>query len=79
MFLIKQGNQSSIAKLDLEGLGDDIAVMAMAKADFAYLDEAKAQVGNNPDNWIPLYKRLRREGIANSTLPKTNILTTKDI
>lgn len=74
MFLIKQGNQSCIAKLDLEGLGDDIAVMAMAKSDFQYLDEAKAQVGNNPDDWIPLYKRLRREGLANTALPKSSLL-----
>ncbi len=71
MALIKQGNQSSIVKLDLEGFEDDIAVMAMAMSDFQYLDAAKAEVGNNPDDWIPVYKQLRKAGIANETLPKS--------
>ena len=73
MFLIKQGNQSSIAKLDLAGLEDDIAVMAMAKSDFQYLDKAKAQVGKNPDDWIPVYKQLRRDGLKQAILIKPSV------
>lgn len=62
MFLIKQGSQSSIAKLDLNNMGDDIAVLAMAAEDFPFLEAAKAQAGSHPDNWIPVYKELRKQG-----------------
>lgn len=61
-FLVKQGSQSSIAKLDLAGFGDDIAVLATAQEDFQYIEAAKLEAGNNPDNWIPVYQKLRREG-----------------
>ena len=61
-FLIKQGSQSNIAKLDLSGMGEDIAVLAMSAEDFKFLDAAKDQVGNHPDDWVPAYKELRRTG-----------------
>ena len=75
-FLIKQGSQSSIAKLDLTGFGDDIAVLATAQEDFQYLDAAKLQAGNNPDDWIPVYQSLRRAGKSRvaqtrNSLPQT--------
>lgn len=62
MFLIKQGSQSSVAKLDLNGLGDFIAVMAMAADDFPYLDAAKTQAGAHPDAWVPLFTEMRNAG-----------------
>lgn len=62
MFLVKQGSQSSIAKLDLNGMGDDIAVLAMAAEDFTFLEAAKAQAGSHPDQWVPAYKALRKQG-----------------
>jgi type IV secretion system protein VirB4 len=61
-FLVKQGSQSSVAKLDLNGMGDDIAVLAMAAEDFPYLNAAKKQAGTDPDKWVPLYKTLRKQG-----------------
>ena len=70
MFLIKQGAQSSVAKLDLEGMGDDIAVMALAAEDFPFLEAAKAQAGKNPDSWIPVYKELRKQGRTKITQPQ---------
>lgn len=68
-FIIKQGSQSVVAKLDLNGMGDDIAVMAMAAEDFAFLHAAKEQVGNHPDAWIPVYKKLRAEARNGAVLP----------
>jgi len=59
MFMVKQGSQSSIVKMDLGGMGDYIAVFAMAAEDFPLLEEAKAKAGNNPDDWIPAYRALR--------------------
>ena len=68
MFMVRQGSQSSITKLDLNGMGEDIAVLAMAEEDFQYLESAKLEAGNNPDSWIPLYKQLRKEGRAKAQL-----------
>jgi type IV secretion system protein VirB4 len=59
-FLVKQGSQTNVAKLDLAGMGDVMGVLAMAAEDFKYLEAAKAQVGDHPDEWIPLYKKLRQ-------------------
>ena len=64
MFLVKQGSQSAVARLDLEGMGDDIAVLAMAAEDFPLLEAAKAQAGQHPDQWVPAFKALRREAHA---------------
>ena len=60
MFLVKQGSQSCIAKLDLSGLEDYIAVMAMAADDFTHLEAAKAQVGDDPDAWVPVFTQMRK-------------------
>jgi len=67
-FLIKQGSQSSVAKLDLNGMGDDIAVLAMAAEDFPYLEQAKREAGNHPDQWVPAYKVLRAAGRSKKKL-----------
>lgn len=67
-FLVKQGSQTNVAKLDLSGMGDIISVLAMAAEDFKYLDAAKSQVGNNPDSWIPLYVKLRTVGIKKAAV-----------
>ncbi|MDG5824335.1 hypothetical protein MRX58_12465 (plasmid) [Xylella fastidiosa subsp. pauca] len=60
MFIVKQGSQSSLVKLNLSGMADDIAVLAMDAADFKYLEAAKAQAGTHPDQWVPVYKALRK-------------------
>ena len=69
--MIKQGSQSSIAMLDLNGMGEYIAVMAMAQDDFKYLDAAKAQVGEHPDAWVPVYIDLRKKG--RTKVPQLNL------
>jgi type IV secretion system protein VirB4 len=60
-FMIKQGSQSSIAQMDLGGLGDYIAVFAMAADDFPLLEQAKKFAGTHPDDWIPVYRNLREQ------------------
>lgn len=54
-FLVKQGQQSCIAKLDLSEMSEYIAVLAMAEDEFKYLEEAKSSVGSHPDAWVPFY------------------------
>ncbi|MDD2892532.1 MAG: hypothetical protein PHF20_01265 [Halothiobacillaceae bacterium] len=58
-FIIKQGSQTNVAKLDLNGMSDVMSVLAMAAEDFKYLEEAKRRMGEHPDEWVPMYKKLR--------------------
>jgi type IV secretion system protein VirB4 len=61
-FLVKQGSQANIVKLDMSEVAHYIPVLAMAQDDFIHLDSAKEQVGNDPDKWVPLFQELRRAG-----------------
>ena len=71
MFLVKQGSQSNVAKLDLSGMEEDIAVLAMSAEDFPILEAAKQQTSNDPDDWVPAYKKMRRE-FKNQSIKKNN-------
>jgi type IV secretion system protein VirB4 len=62
--LVKQGAQSAVVRLDLEGLKEDIAVFAMAKDDFPLMEAAQRQAGTHPDLWVPAFKKLRRDSRA---------------
>lgn len=70
-FLVRQGSQSCVAKLDLSRMPDDIAVLAMAADDFPLLEAAKAQAGSDPDAWVPVFKALRKES-------RSKLLQSKD-
>jgi type IV secretion system protein VirB4 len=61
-FLIKQGNQSCFAVLDLYGFDDELAIISGSSSNIAILDEVIAEVGHNPDVWIPLFHQRRKEG-----------------
>jgi type IV secretion system protein VirB4 len=65
-FLVKQGSQASVVKLNLNALSEYIAVMAMAAEEFPLLEQAKKAVGVAPDDWVPEYLRLRRAFKAQS-------------
>jgi len=54
-FLIKQGNQSAFARLDLHGFDDEIAVLSGDKENVLILDQVRAEVGDEPDVWLPIY------------------------
>jgi type IV secretion system protein VirB4 len=54
-FLIKQGNQSAFASFDLSGLDDAIAVFSGNRENVLILDEVRAEMGDNPDAWLPVY------------------------
>ena len=53
MFLVKQGHRSAIGKLDLAGLGDVLDVLSGTTDNVELLDKIRAQVGDDPDVWLP--------------------------
>jgi len=58
-FLIKQGNQSCFAKLDLYGMDDQIAVLSGNTENVAIFNEIIERVGTNSRDWMPEFQRLR--------------------
>jgi type IV secretion system protein VirB4 len=55
MFLVKQGHRSAIGKLDLAGLGDVLDVLSGTTDNVELLDTIRAQVGDDPDAWLPVF------------------------
>lgn len=59
-FLIKQGHDSVVVELDLNGMADELAVLSGRQGTVALLDELRAQFGDDPDVWLPEFKRRWR-------------------
>uniref|UniRef100_UPI0026161181 VirB4 family type IV secretion/conjugal transfer ATPase n=1 Tax=Paraburkholderia sp. TaxID=1926495 RepID=UPI0026161181 len=55
MFLVKQGHRSAIGRLDLAGLGDVLDVLSGTTDNVELLDTIRAQVGDDPDVWLPVF------------------------
>ena len=59
-FLVKQGHDSIIVELDLGGLSDELAVLSGTTETVTLLDAIRAEVGDDPENWLPLFHQQRR-------------------
>jgi type IV secretion system protein VirB4 len=55
LFLVKQGHRSAIGRLDLGGLGDVLDVLSGTTDNVELLDTIRAQVGDAPDDWLPVF------------------------
>jgi type IV secretion system protein VirB4 len=52
-FLIKHGNDSVVARLNLSGMPDLLTVLSGREASVRRLDEIRAEVGDDPAAWLP--------------------------
>jgi type IV secretion system protein VirB4 len=59
-FLIKQGHDSIVVELDLGGLSDELAVLSGTTETVTLLDAIRADVGDDPAKWLPLFHQQRR-------------------
>ena len=59
--LVKQGHRSAVCQLDLTGIEDFITVLSGTTDNVALLDEIRAQVGDEPQAWLPLLIRKVNE------------------
>ena len=64
MFLVKQGHNAAIASLDLRGFEDELIVLSGSIDNIGLLDEIMADVGEDPDTWLPLLQRQVRERVV---------------
>nr|CAC79179.1 TraE protein [uncultured bacterium] len=66
MFLVKQGHQSMIARLDLAGFDDELAILSGSSDNNELLDAVIAEVGDDPRQWLPVFHERRKARVASS-------------
>lgn len=60
-FLVKQGKDVVVARIDLSGMEDIINVLSGRAETVALLDEIRGQVGDDVDSWLPIFNRRIKE------------------
>lgn len=65
-FLIKQGHQSMIGRLDLNGFDDELSILSGSLDNVELLDEIIAEIGDDPAVWLPVFHTRRKERVINS-------------
>ena len=59
-FLIKQGRDSVVASLRLDGMDDEIAILSGRAETVALAERLRAELGEAPQAWLPEFHRQRR-------------------
>jgi type IV secretion system protein VirB4 len=59
-FLVKQGDNSVVVKLDLKGFDDELAVLSGNTATAMLAERVIEQYGNNPNVWLPEFHKQRK-------------------
>jgi type IV secretion system protein VirB4 len=60
-FLIRHGTDSVVARLDLTGLDDYIAVLSGRTETVQLMHKLIENYGDTPDQWLPHFQRMRKE------------------
>jgi type IV secretion system protein VirB4 len=63
-FLIKQGQNSVVAQLDMKGFDDELAVLSGNTATSLMVEKLVSEVGNDPAVWLPLFQTHRKGAFA---------------
>ncbi|OCP21401.1 MULTISPECIES: VirB4 family type IV secretion system protein [unclassified Ensifer] len=58
-FIVKQGHNSVVAELNLAGFDDELAVLSGRTANVELADRIRADVGDDPSVWLPLFQQMR--------------------
>lgn len=65
-FLVKQGANSVLARLDLSGFDDELAILSGSPDAVQLLDEIIEEVGDDPMVWLPIFHERRKARAAGS-------------
>jgi type IV secretion system protein VirB4 len=60
-FLVKQGNDAVVARINLSGMDDVINILSGRADTVLIMDEIRKQYGNDPKIWIPLFNKKLNE------------------
>jgi type IV secretion system protein VirB4 len=56
-FLVKQGNDAVVARIDLRGMDDVVNVLSGRADTVPIMDEVRRQYGNDPEVWVPIFNQ----------------------
>ncbi|MBY0355850.1 MAG: VirB4 family type IV secretion/conjugal transfer ATPase [Rickettsiales bacterium] len=60
-FLVKQGKDVVVARIDLAGMEEVVNVLSGRAETVSVLDEIRREIGDDPDIWLPIFQeRLKR-------------------
>ncbi|MBP1884759.1 VirB4 family type IV secretion/conjugal transfer ATPase [Sinorhizobium mexicanum] len=57
--VIKQGHNSVVAELDLNGFDDELAILSGRTANVELADAIRAKAGDRPEEWLPIFQQRR--------------------
>lgn len=60
-FLIKHGQDSVLARLDLGGMEDLIRILSGTTKNVGVLDQIITETGENPESWLPIFQERTRK------------------
>ena len=60
-FLVKQGNDAVVSRVNLAGMDDIINVLSGRAETVRLLDKIREKVGDDPDDWLPLFWKQVKE------------------
>ena len=61
-FLVKQGNNAVVARIDLKGMDNIINVLSGRAETVLLLNEIRKEVGDDPNKWLPIfYERVSKK------------------
>jgi type IV secretion system protein VirB4 len=69
LFLMKQGHRSAIGRLDPVGLGDVLDVLSGTTDNVELLDGIRAEVGDDPVAWLPVFHERLAKRRATGAAP----------
>jgi len=58
-FVLKQGHNSVVAELDLNGFDDELAVLSGRTANVELADAIRTEVGDDVKDWLPVFQQRR--------------------
>ncbi|WP_375685118.1 hypothetical protein, partial [Bartonella sp. AP172QHHD] len=60
-FLIKQGQSSVVAELNLRGFDDEIAILSGTTKNIELLETIMDEVGQSPEKWLPIFQERSKQ------------------
>ncbi len=58
-FIVKQGHNSVVAELNLNGFGDELAILSGRTANVELAEAIRAELGDNRDEWLRIFQQTR--------------------
>ena len=58
-FLIKQGQEAAVGRINMSGMEDYLAVLSGNENTVQLCEQIRCEVGNDPDQWLPIFLKRR--------------------